>query len=295
MTDSAARLAQLRAAYPDLHLDPAAIQKMRGQFNDVLIAADLLVFRFPRSPDAARTLAMETALLRALRGHLPLPIPDPTYVGVDPATGEQTFLGYAFLPGEPLERTRIAGLDAPAIQAIAAQLGAFLRALHAVPTAEMRQSGLDLPQADGPDDWRMLLADFRRELFPFMRADARTAVTAAFDAFLGDPASHAYTPVIRHGDFGGANIRFDPATNRVTGVIDFGSTAIGDAALDLASLSWYGEAFLAALVSEYPAFDQPSVRARAIFYRSTFALQQALWAHRTGDDADFADGIAAYV
>jgi aminoglycoside 2''-phosphotransferase len=99
---------------------------------------------------------------------------------------------------------------------------------------------------------------------------------------------------LRHGDLGGDNIRYDPATNRVTGIIDFTFAALGDPAVDLAGLSWYGEVFVEALSACYPTLADPALRSRARFYRSTFALQQALWAIRAGDAAEFEDGIAAY-
>jgi aminoglycoside 2''-phosphotransferase len=78
-------------------------------------------------------------------------------------------------------------------------------------------------------------------------------------------------------------------------VIDFGATGIGDPAVDLAALSWYGDAFLQQVLGIYPDMADPTVQARARFYRSTHALQQALWALGAGDEAEFADGIASYI
>jgi aminoglycoside phosphotransferase (APT) family kinase protein len=77
-----------------------------------------------------------------------------------------------------------------------------------------------------------------------------------------------------HGDFGGGNILYDPATRRVTGVIDFGGVALGDPAVDIAALSCYGEPFLALGAPAYPGIATLLPRARR--YRATFALQQAL-------------------
>ena len=127
-----------------------------------------------------------------------------------------------------------------------------------------------------------------------MHPDARASVTASFTEFLDAAGDSGFTPALRHGDLGGENIRYDPATNRVTGIIDFGSAAMGDPAVDFAGLSWYGEAFVDALSERYPAFADPGLRARAAFYRSTFALQQALWAVRAGDVDEFEDGIEGY-
>ena len=283
---------RLRQACPDLALAPSALRFARGQFNDVLLVGGELVFRFPRSPRAAEALEAETALLRALRGRLPLPVPDPAYVGTDPRTGRFGFVGYRLLPGEPLTAAALAAAGEEALGRLAAQLAAFLRALHRVPAAEL---GPGLPVAAGREAWDGLYARFRAELFGRMRRDARAEVALRFEAFLAEPAHFAYRPVLRHGDFGGGNILHDAAARAVTGVIDFGAAGLGDPAADLAALSGYGEAFLERFFPAYPELAAPTVRERACFYRGTFALQQALWALETGDAEAFADGMAAYV
>ena len=288
-----AHLQRLREAYPDLALDPPALRFMRGQSNDVLLVGREFVFRFPRSPQAAQILAAEAALLRALRGRLPLPVPDPTYVGADPRTGRPGFVGYRLIPGEPLTPASLrATAGGEALHRMASQLAAFLRALHGVPVGEF---GLVPPVVDGREAWTRLYARFRVELFRHMRPDARDGVARRFEAFLAEPSHFAFRPVLRHGDFGGGNILHDLASGEVTGVIDFGAAGMGDPAVDLAALSWYGELFLGQFFSAYPELAAPDVRARARFYRSTHALQQALWALETGDEAEFADGITAYV
>lgn len=268
----------------------AAIRLTRGQFNDVLIVDDALVFRFPRTAAAASMLQTEVDLLRALQGRLPLPIPNPEIVHLGSGPSEGGFAGYPFLPGEPLTRETVLARSCAEAAQIAGQIADFLRTLHAIPATELPA----LPSGDTPSDWATLLAAFEAELFPHMRPDARTGVTRAFAAFLDAAGEADFSPTLRHGDLGGDNVRYDAATNRITGIIDFSSTAIGDPAVDLAGLSWYGEGFVDALAEAYPALADPRLRSRAAFYRSTFALQQALWALRAGDRAEFEDGIAAY-
>jgi aminoglycoside 2''-phosphotransferase len=152
-----------------------------------------------------------------------------------------------------------------------------------------------LPVGDGREAWQQMYDRLQTEVFGSMRPDARDAVARRFEAFLTEPSHFAYQPVLRHGDFGGSNILYDPMTGEISGVIDFGFAGLGDPAVDLAALSWYGETFLYQVFSVYPELAAPSVQERARFYRGTHALQQALWALETGDEAEFADGIADYV
>jgi aminoglycoside phosphotransferase (APT) family kinase protein len=124
-----------------LHLAEYTLQAhTSGQNNDVVTIRTApegseLVLRIPRHPGAVVELAQEVTLLEGLRGRLPLPIPDPVYVNLGSQEVGQHFMGYWKLPGEPLY---LPLLEAASRQTgtrdhIAAQLGAFLVALHAIP------------------------------------------------------------------------------------------------------------------------------------------------------------------
>jgi aminoglycoside 2''-phosphotransferase len=288
-----AQLQRIREVYPDLMGESGELHLTRGQFNDVLLVDGCLVFRFPRFGRAAAILQAETVLLRALQGRLPLSIPDPTYLGFDPKSRQLAFMGYRLIPGEPLALEALAAIqDEATLKRLAVQLATFLRALHRIPAVEL---GIALPVVDGREDWERPYRRFQTELFGFMRRDAREAVARRFDGFLAEPSHFAYQPVLRHGDFGGSNILFDATAGAIRGVIDFSAAGLGDPAVDLAALSWYGEAFLEPVFAAYPELAAPALQERARFYRSTHALQQALWAIETGDEEAFADGIAHYV
>ena len=281
---------QIAAAYPDLRVDSARLHTREGQFNDILIVDESLIFRFPRSPHVAATLAAEADLLLRLQGRLPLPVPNPTYRGFDPRTGALQFIGYAMISGEPLWNETLDAIDdGAALDRLAHQLAGFLRALHALPVAQL---GLGAP-TDEVRYWADMFQQFREKLFPFMRPDARDAITRLFATLLDDLRVRPARPTLRHGDFGGSNILHDPRTLAITGIIDFGFAGLGDPALDVAALSCYGEPFLARGYAVYPEMERMLPRAR--LYRGTYALQQALYALRDGNREDFEDGIRDYL
>jgi aminoglycoside 2''-phosphotransferase len=290
MDKQARYLERIRRVFPDLPIRSSRLHTRDGQFNDILIVDDAVIFRFPRLPQVARTIALETRILRVIRPYLSLPIPDPIYSNLDPPPGELAFMGYPIIPGEPLRNEALAAVDDGICNRLATQLATFLRDLHGVPAAVL---GRDLPVSDGRETWADLYARFREHLFPFMRPDARDLVTRQFAAFLDEPRHWVYRPVLRHGDFGTGNILYDPAREQIGGVIDFSSIAIGDPAVDIAAIWGCGQRFLERFYPIYP--EIPSMLERAAFYRSTFALQQALYALRDGDQESFDDGIAAYV
>jgi aminoglycoside 2''-phosphotransferase len=222
----------------------------------------------------------------------PMSIPNPIYHVRDPLTGTLQCMGYPLLPGQPLWRAAFDAIaDEPALDRLAAQLAGFLRTLHTLPPTTL---GSDVLVKDMPETWAAMHGEFQAQLYPHMRPDAREAVTQLFMALLDDLEHNPVQLVLRHGDFGTANILYDPQTLHITGIIDFGFAGLGDRAVDIAGLAAsYGEAFVMRCAAIYPEIAQMLPRAR--LYRGTFVLQQALYALRDGNPADFQDGMAGYV
>lgn len=279
----------ITSACPELTVVTATVHTGDGQFNDILLVNDDLLFRFPRSAEVARNYATQRALLHYLQGKLPLPIPQPLYTSPINAPWESTFTGYRKLPGQPFYRGALANINEASRRRLAAQLGGFLRALHQLPLADLPVS---LPVSDTPDDWRVLYTGFRETLFPHMRPDAQQWVADSFNDYFAHPHQFTFTPVLKHGDFGGSNILYDPDTNQITGIIDFESLGPGDPASDAAALSTYGDEFFELCLVAYPEMD--SMRHRANFYRSTFALQEAYFGALLNDPEAFENGLAEY-
>jgi aminoglycoside 2''-phosphotransferase len=284
-------LRRIREVYPDLTAGTVRLND-EGQNSDILIVDDELVFRFPRYTDAARRLAVETALLHGIQGRVPLAVPNPIYMSPDSPLVGSAFVGYRMLPGQPLWRATLLAIDDEAVvERLARQLAGFLSALHRLPLAEAIVGRLPAP--DGYAEWGERYARIRARLFPHMRAEARAWATDHFEAFLRDRQHFAFTPALIHGDFGTSNVLFDAARQTITGVIDFGGAGLGDPAYDVAGLlAGYGEPFARRVAAAYPAIA--SAWARVRFYAGTFALLEALFGAEHGDERAFAGGIAPY-
>jgi aminoglycoside 2''-phosphotransferase len=291
MTTTQPYLDTIKTHYPDLQIDSARLNH-DGQYNHVLILNDSLVFRFAKVPDAIAALRREIAVLQHLQGRLPLPVPDPQYTNFEPEAVGQVFMGYPLLPGQPLWRNTFHSITDPAAKKnMAAQLANFLRELHRVSPDAI---DADLPNSDQPESWADMYRRIQDNLFPQMRPDARRQVAAHFEAYLDDPEQYAFTPCLRHGDFGTGNLLHDPESLAISGIIDFGFTALGDPAADFAGLFiCYGEAFYNLCAAAYPAMQ--STLKRVKFYCGTFALQEALFGFENDDQAAYQAGMETYV
>lgn len=281
---------QILEYYPDLKITAARLLAKGGQFSHIVVVDDALIFRFPRSAHVAAELASEIPLLKALQGKLPLAIPNPTYRAEDSQTGNLVFVGYPMLPGQPLLRDVFAHLDDPHIvQQVAEELGDFLKVLHSLPLALV---GAEAKSVNPKAFWEQLYLAFKDKLFGHMRAAACQAVTVTFDKALNDASLWAFAPVLCHGDLGAGNILY--AAGHVSSVIDFTFCGPGDPAQDVgALLVSYGPEFIEHVFAVYP--ELRATLPRVQFITSTYALQQALYALRDGNEADFVDGLRDYV
>ena len=292
MIDKEARLLdQVRAYCPDLTWQQGRLNE-DGQYNDVLILDQAWVFRFARNAPAVATLQREHRLLTALGPRLPLPIPQPVFMQLDVGAAEQPFVGYPHLPGEPLWLERFAAIQDEAVYGrMAADLAGFLAALHTIPPADL---GLDETEpAEAEPEWRDLYQRIEAKLFTFMNPQARQSVSRHFAAYFQNPARYAFTPSVRHGDFGTGNILFDAKTGTISGILDFAFTGLGDPAVDFAGLKRFGPEFYQQCAAHYPAIAD--AEDRIAFYQGTFALQEALFGLEHDDPEAFAAGIKTYL
>lgn len=291
MTDLQERYLQsIQEDYPDLSIHDVSFNSHEGQYNDLLIINDQLIFRFPKFEAGLITLRREVGLLELLQGTLTLAIPRPVYLSRNTKTVGKVYMGYHKIKGDPLWHPRFQSIkDQQVLAKMASQLAAFLRELHAVPVDQLE---LDLPINDLPQEWAKMYAEIRHYLFSKMRPDARDMVARHFETFLDHSEAHPFEPTLRHGDFGSGNILYDQQAQSISGIIDFGFAGLGDPAVDIAAAMTFGESFFNYYYASYPGMTE--LVERATFYKGTFAIQEALYGVKHDDQEAFERGIAAY-
>lgn len=289
MDKQVAYIQSIKNSYPDLDVRTTRLHTAEGQFNDILFINDDLIFRIPRYEESIDNFLQEIEILRKLYGCLSVQTPNPIYVSAMTKEVGKVFMGYQIIPGKPLFRQVLNEITGEAIlEKLARQLADFLHQLHTLSPAAI---GLNLQVHDQLSEVKQLFFDVQEHLFLFMRPTARNSVIRQFEDYIQNKSLHQYAPSIIHGDFGGSNILFE--ADHITGVIDFSSAGLGDPAIDLAAVSTLGNPFFRRISNYYSAGDLMLERIR--FYRSTFALQEALHGFKNNDQAAFKSGMEQYI
>jgi aminoglycoside 2''-phosphotransferase len=281
----------IRSKYPELRVISGRFNQ-DGQYNDVVILNDSLVFRFAKVPEAVKTLQIEIAVQRSLQDQLPLRIPNPTYTCLENGTQGSAFMGYPLIPGTPLWRENFYQIrNKSAKKRMAVQLAEFLRELHRVNAGETIP--VHLPHRETRRDWAEMYRRIRNLLYPYMKEAARREISDHFETYLEKPEDFSFRTCLRHGDFGTGNILYDPIKLHITGVVDFGGVGLGDPAVDFAGLYIsYGEDFYRDCCMVYP--EMTAALRRVHFYCGTFALEEALFGIENEDEAALQAGIEQY-
>jgi aminoglycoside phosphotransferase (APT) family kinase protein len=251
------------------------------------------VLRFPRDAEFTQTLAVEAAVMRDLAPTLPLPVAA-IEVHEDGPNG-LPFTSHHFVPGVTVEK-----LTRPLAPTAGAVMGKFLKAMHDFPVARAAALGLvDPTPQQRRDNRQRFFVDVQARVLPLISVDARSHLSATFEAFLADASNFAGPVAVSHGDINPVNVLADPSTGELTGVIDWGDLTIDEPAGDLTSVlyGYLGEAGLSAqLLALFDAYgithaELDLMRPRCRFGAYCLPLQEILYCLAGGNPAGLPEAI----
>lgn len=279
----------IQKVYPNLPIEQFYLNEI-GQNNDVFIVNESLVFRFPKYKNGILQLKRETEILNYIKDIISTPIPNPIYHSFEGLEPGKVFTGYNLIAGVPLWKESLKGIkNYELVKGVAKQFVSFLIELHAI-SEEKVSRDLKLKVRNPRIEMYNLYDRIQKKLFPYFGKDAQEEITYTFETFLKGEAFSKVDITLIHGDFGASNILWNPETSRISGIIDFGGSGLGDLAYDFAGiLSSYGRDFFDMCISLYPNGDQLSERVK--FYKRTFPLQEALHGIENDDKEAFESGI----
>ena len=200
---------------------PVTAVELDGWDNRTFRLGPGLSIRLPTGAWYARQVAKEQRWLPRLAPLLPLPIPAPVACGA-PAHGfPYDWSVYRWLEGEPAARARVADLPG-----FASDLAGFLSALR----------GADATGGPAPGEHNFFrggpLATYADEALAAIAALGDEIPAAAVERVLAEALATNWErdPVWLHGDVATGNLLV--RDGRLTAVLDFGSSGVGDPACD---------------------------------------------------------------
>lgn len=241
------------AQFPEFRALPIRGVELDGWDNRTFRLGEELSVRLPSGPWYAEQVAKEQEWLSRLARHLPLPIPEPVALGTPGEGYPYPWSVYRWLDGTPLASA------APVDQvALASALGGFLTALRSADTAGGPPPGRhNFFRGDPP-------AVYAEEALAAMEAGAGDIDPALARRVWDEAAASRWepAPVWFHGDAAPGNLLV--CDGRLSAVIDFGTSGVGDPACDL--------------VPAWTMFDGEARRA----FREAVGLDDATWARARG-------------
>jgi aminoglycoside phosphotransferase (APT) family kinase protein len=216
----------LAAQFPHWAHLPVVPVELDGWDNTTFRLGTELAVRLPSADVYVAQVEKEHRWLPILAPQLPLPIPEPVAKGAPGCGFPRPWSVYRWLPGEPATVDRVADVDQ-----LAADLADFLTALYAID-----------PSAGPPAGEHSF---FRGAALTTYDRDTRAAIAALDGEIDTDAATKVWqaalaapwhrTPVWLHGDMTASNLLV--VGGRLSAVIDFGCSAIGDPACDT-TIAW---------------------------------------------------------
>lgn len=250
----------LAAQFPQYAGLPLSPVPLSGMDNATFRLGDDLSVRLPRYPRWVGQVEREHRWLPRLAPHLPLPVSEPVAMG-EPGEGYPfPWSVYRWLDGETATAEGFVDPEQTALE-----LAEFVRALQKIdatdgPGPEWSNAFRGVPMGDERDSLASE-ARVRPKIAALEGLVDTAAVTAVWEAALAAPAWDA-PPVWIHGDLATGNLL--AVDGELSAVIDFGTLAVGDPAVDLLA-----------------AWKFLPDRARGVF-REALGVDDATWARGRG-------------
>ncbi|MFH7030329.1 MAG: phosphotransferase [Heteroscytonema crispum UTEX LB 1556] len=267
MNIPSAYLEKIRTVYPNIAFDHLDFNQ-DGMVNDVIVVNHELVCRFAKDDWGKDVLCHEVKVLEVVEKYVDLQVPHFEHL-------EEGFVTYRYIKGEPLSRNTLLKLSQTAQTRVISQLATFHRQLHSIPIEILLNAGISSSAAErSREDWLQLYEKVQETLFPHLWRHQQTWIHELFAPVVTGELDLSYTPVLIDGDLPVYHILFNPVTESISGVIDFGTAGLGDPACDIAvQLGNYGEGIVKRMESDYQILAKHIDRAR--FWVGTLELQWA--------------------
>ncbi len=205
------------------------------------------VYRIGRTTSVAKGYRYEASLLPQISSYLPVEVPRPKVISGASERFAGGIISYPCLPGRTIKRS---DATAPGWEQLASDMAEFLVALHQIPVATLT----DLESRPSLTS-RVEFVDTRSSTATVMKAHLTARefdeLERWWDRLLSDHWMQDFPVTVIHQDFWYENQLIDPDSHRLTGVLDWEHSRLGDPAIDLVPSDYLGSKFAREVVAAY--------------------------------------------
>ncbi len=263
----------IKSRYPQKDISNIEFNFTDGKHADIIILNQKEVFKFSKYDWSAGFIENEVKIINLIERNLSISLPKAESL-------EKGIARFSYIKGKPLYRNILLQLGGRIQDMIAEQLGTFLKQLHFISLKgeELR----DLPECQNAmtrDDWLVKCEEIERKVFPFCDSYSKDYFRQILRPLQEDKNFMDYHPCLIHGDLMPYHLIYNSSSTKISGVIDFGSSGIGDPAYDVGTvLDNLGEAFVKRMSKYYRNIAYFIDRARFYAY-----IDNLLWANSLSD------------
>ncbi len=263
----------IRSRCPQIDITKVKYLINEGRHNDVIIVNDTYIFKFARYDWSAVYLENEAKVTNFIRNRI-----EPLVPAHEPL--EKEMVKYNMIKGKPIFRNLLLQMNGKYQETLAQQIGSFLKTLHTIRVKEAENMGIgECQNAISQDGWKQLIEEIYRKVFPYCSDYTKEYIKQVFKPVENDDDFLSYEPALIHGDLSACHLLIDSKLKKLTGVIGFGLSGLGDPAYDVGILiDTLGEAFLKRVARYYPNME--SIVDRARFY---VTVKDILWVRDIAD------------
>jgi len=260
-----------------------------GWDSRVLFLQNGTVIKIPLA-NGYEKLEREYCVLKSVKPLLGDLVPDRIALVMKKFRGETLkFLSYNAIKGITLDDA--APLSRDMETSIWAQMTRILPAIHHHMPPGLSKCGI--PLLDGPG-WRNFYAGFLRDLrvtvFPALDDHLSSYLEDQIRTFVENDSNFEFRPALIHGDIDPRNLIWDTHSLRISGIIDWGDSMIGDPAFDHASML-FNERIGLQLIRNQKELAGPGPIRRIEFYHRMVPVYWIMYGLRNRREKLVRDGI----
>lgn len=235
------------------------------------------VVRVAKHEEAELALRREACVLGEIADSLPLDVPR---LRLHAPADCPLFTVHEEIRGEALTREAWERMPEATRDRLAADLAHFLRSLHAIPVGDFRER-CGLQRLDRRGMAHEAREGARRCIYSLTDRTTRSRLDDLLERCSAVPARSEDRDCLVHCDIAPGHVLYEPGTDRLSGVIDFGDIALAEPARDFIYIyEDFGEAILDRVIAHYAEAERHELKRDAMTWH---LLETTLWTVRMFD------------